>query len=58
MAADFDPGKVIDVKVADVLAFDVIGWDVAAVPEPSSLWSVAIAVFGIAFHRLNPHRRR
>jgi hypothetical protein len=34
MAADFEPGMIVEVKPADVLAFDVIGWD--RVPEPAS----------------------
>ena len=48
-----DTGEALGVSANDLLAFDVIGWNVAAVPEPST-W----ALFGLGLAGMGALRRR
>jgi len=41
-------GESLMVSANDLLAFDVIGWNVAAVPEPSTYAMMALGLLGIA----------
>jgi hypothetical protein len=41
-------GEALAVSANDLLAFDVIGWNVAAVPEPSTYAMMALGLLGIA----------
>jgi len=41
-------GEALMVSANDLLAFDVIGWNVAAVPEPSTYAMMALGLLGIA----------
>jgi hypothetical protein len=41
------PGEFLSVTANDLLAFDVIGWNVAAIPEPSTYAMMALGLLGV-----------
>jgi len=45
-------GELMAISNTDIRAFDVIGWNLEAVPEPSTLILMGIGIFGlISYHR-------
>lgn len=51
-------GELLAITDTDLLAFDVIGWNVAAIPEPSTYAMMALGLFGIGAARRRAAQRR
>ena len=50
-------GEVLAITANDLLAFDVIGWNVAAIPEPSTYAMMALGLAGLGAARRRADRK-